>query len=344
MRRLSPRVNVIPVIGKSDTLTPSELAAFKRRVMEDIEHYEIPVYNFPYDVEEDDEETIVENSELRALLPFAIVGSEEEVEVNGEMVRARRYPWGLVEVDNPQHSDFQRLRSALLQTHLADMKVSSRLARLSCSADASCFPQEIMHDYLYENYRTEKLSRSVQGADGYPSESSILPEEFATQSVRLKEEQLRREGKWHLADLPSRAYILSYRGEASRGRAQGTARAVGEAPGAAGQGGVATQPRDASQCSASFRAGLSQRQRPLDGGVWHVPSVLTTRSPRTLYPLLFTFSPSSHEPLQRLSPPDYSARVNSSYVHNQGPNRGELTEKRLRLRFDHADNEVSAEQ
>jgi cell division control protein 11 len=33
--------------------------------MEDIEHYDIPVYNFPYDIEEDDEETIQDNSELR---------------------------------------------------------------------------------------------------------------------------------------------------------------------------------------------------------------------------------------------------------------------------------------
>lgn len=65
MRRLSHRVNVIPVIGKSDTLTPSELSAFKKRIMDDIEYYGIPVYNFPYDVEEDDEETIQDNSELR---------------------------------------------------------------------------------------------------------------------------------------------------------------------------------------------------------------------------------------------------------------------------------------
>lgn len=84
MRRLSPRVNVIPCIGKADGLTPSELAAFKKRVsllptltiesqrtecsrqiMEDIEYYGIPVYNFPYDVEEDDEDTIADNSELR---------------------------------------------------------------------------------------------------------------------------------------------------------------------------------------------------------------------------------------------------------------------------------------
>jgi hypothetical protein len=39
--------------------------------MEDIDHYEIPIYNFPYDVEEDDEETIADNMELRVnILPF----------------------------------------------------------------------------------------------------------------------------------------------------------------------------------------------------------------------------------------------------------------------------------
>lgn len=32
MRRLSPRVNVIPVIGRADSLTVSELRAFKKRV------------------------------------------------------------------------------------------------------------------------------------------------------------------------------------------------------------------------------------------------------------------------------------------------------------------------
>lgn len=37
MRKLSSRVNVIPVIGRSDSLTPSELVLFKKRVMEDIE-------------------------------------------------------------------------------------------------------------------------------------------------------------------------------------------------------------------------------------------------------------------------------------------------------------------
>lgn len=172
MRKLSPRVNVIPVIGKSDTLTPTELKAFKARIMEDIEYYQIPVYNFPYDVEEDDEETIEENQELRALLPFALVGSEEEFMVNGQSIRGRRYPWGVVEVDNPAHSDFTKLREALLITSLTDLKA-------------------LCTEVLYENYRSEKLSRSVNGAGG--NHTSVLPEDMATQSVRLKEEQLRRE-------------------------------------------------------------------------------------------------------------------------------------------------------
>ncbi|CEG79424.1 Putative Cell division protein GTP binding protein [Rhizopus microsporus] len=170
MRRLSPRVNVIPVIGRADSLTPQELKDFKRRIMEDIEHYNIPIYNFPYDIEEDDEDTIEENSELRNLLPFAIIGSDEEIMVNGRPVRGRQYPWGAVEVDNPQHSDFARLKSALLSSHLQDLK-------------------EITHDFLYENYRTEKLSRTVQGDD----DMSLNAEDMASQSVRLKEEQLRKD-------------------------------------------------------------------------------------------------------------------------------------------------------
>jgi len=171
MKRLSPRVNVIPVIGKADSLTPAELAESKKLVMEDIEHYRIPVYNFPYDVEEDDEDTVEENAELRGLMPFAIVGSEEIVDLGGRQVRARQYPWGVVEVENPRHSDFLAIRSALLHSHLADLK-------------------EITNDFLYENYRTDKLSKGV-GDNG--AEASMNPEDLASQSVRLKEEQLRRE-------------------------------------------------------------------------------------------------------------------------------------------------------
>jgi hypothetical protein len=35
------------------------------------------------------------------------------VEVGGKKVRGRQYPWGVVEVENPEHCDFVKLRSAL---------------------------------------------------------------------------------------------------------------------------------------------------------------------------------------------------------------------------------------
>jgi len=181
MQRLSPRANVIPVIGKADSFTPAELRVFKQRIVEDIEHYRIPIYDFPYDPEEDDEETVLENLELRSLLPFAVIGSEDMVEVDGKIVRGRAYPWGVVEVDNPDHSDFDQLKKAILGSHLGDLK-------------------SLTEDVLYETYRTEKLSR-VASFD--VRDSVLQPEELATQSVRIKEEQLRREEE-KLRDIESR--------------------------------------------------------------------------------------------------------------------------------------------
>lgn len=53
-------------------------------------------------------------------MPFAIIGSEEEVESGGALIRARIYPWGVAEVDNPKHSDFSTVRRALLKWVFCD--------------------------------------------------------------------------------------------------------------------------------------------------------------------------------------------------------------------------------
>lgn len=173
MKRLSKRVNIIPVIGRADSLTSSELTMAKRMIMDDIEHYNIPVYNFPYDAEEDDAETIEENSQLKAMMPFAVVTSTNLVPLPGsnKLVRGRQYPWGVIDIENPRFSDYSYLRAAILGTHLADLK-------------------DLTHDFLYETYRTEKLSRNMSD----PRESTLLnPEDLANQSYIIKEEQLARE-------------------------------------------------------------------------------------------------------------------------------------------------------
>jgi len=49
------------------------------------------------------------------------------VEVNGKIVRGRAYPWGVVEVDNPDHSDFDQLKRAIFGYVLLLFRVVSNL-------------------------------------------------------------------------------------------------------------------------------------------------------------------------------------------------------------------------
>jgi cell division control protein 11 len=103
---------------------------------------------------------------FKALLPFAVIGSEEEIEIDGQPIRARIYPWGYVDVDNPKHSDFSRLRSALLKYAVlldSTFVFHSFLIESSHLGDL----KSLTHDVLYETYRTEKLSRTVHADTAY---------------------------------------------------------------------------------------------------------------------------------------------------------------------------------
>lgn len=63
MRRLHQKVNLIPVIAKSDTMTDEEITLFKQRILSDIAHHQIEIFRAPvYDNE--DEETLAENEEI----------------------------------------------------------------------------------------------------------------------------------------------------------------------------------------------------------------------------------------------------------------------------------------
>lgn len=161
MKRLSKYVNIIPVISKADSFTEDELKYFKKQVRIDLEKFNVPVFQFDNYLDEYDEnedyDLIQECKYLARIQPFAIIGSEDEFEVKdnktGEtkIVNGRQYPWGLVDINNPQYSDFPTLKSVLLGSHLQDLK-------------------DLTHDFLYESYRTERLTkvtgRGSLGEDG----------------------------------------------------------------------------------------------------------------------------------------------------------------------------------
>ena len=140
MKQVHEKVNLIPIISKSDTLTDEEVGEFKRAILADIDYHGIKIFT-PSVSENDDEEVIANTTELIHTFPFAVIGSTNEVQTNdGRLVRGRRYPWGIIEVDNESHNDFVKLRQLLVRNFLEELK-------------------ETTANVLYEHYRTEKLRK-----------------------------------------------------------------------------------------------------------------------------------------------------------------------------------------
>lgn len=130
------------------------------------------IYQFPDCDSDEDEEFKQQDKELKACVPFAVVGSSTVLEVAGRKVRGRQYPWGVVEgtlfstqkkaeflqplpdvsyhsffcsVENPKHSDFVKLRTMLISTHMQDLK-------------------DVTQDVHYENFRAQCISQISQQA------------------------------------------------------------------------------------------------------------------------------------------------------------------------------------
>ncbi|KAI7871974.1 Septin-type guanine nucleotide-binding (G) domain-containing protein [Mucor mucedo] len=119
LKKLSEVVNVVPVIAKSDSLTTEERDAFKQRIKAELVFHNIRLY--PYESEEDEEQEKALNETIFELVPFAIVGSERNVVIDGKAVRGRKTRWGAINVEDPNHCEFIHLRNFLTRTHLQDL-------------------------------------------------------------------------------------------------------------------------------------------------------------------------------------------------------------------------------
>ncbi|XP_034034050.1 septin-5-like [Thalassophryne amazonica] len=136
MRALHEKVNIVPVLAKADSLTPTEVCSKKMKIKEEIKHFGINIYQFPECDSDEDEEYKKQDQILKDSIPFAVIGSNVQLENKGRRFRGRLYPWGVVEVENPAHSDFLLLRNMLVRTHMQDLK-------------------DVTQEMHYENYRAE---------------------------------------------------------------------------------------------------------------------------------------------------------------------------------------------
>uniref|UniRef100_A0A673H817 Neuronal-specific septin-3-like n=1 Tax=Sinocyclocheilus rhinocerous TaxID=307959 RepID=A0A673H817_9TELE len=145
MRRLSKVVNIVPVIAKADTLTLEERDFFKKKIREELRANGIDVY--PQKEFDEDAEDRTINEKIREMIPFAVVGSDQEYQVNGRRLLGRKTKWGTIEVENIAHCEFAYLRDLLIRTHMQNIK-------------------DITSSIHYEMYRVRRLNENNTQANG----------------------------------------------------------------------------------------------------------------------------------------------------------------------------------
>uniref|UniRef100_A0A3Q0SPB4 Septin 4a n=1 Tax=Amphilophus citrinellus TaxID=61819 RepID=A0A3Q0SPB4_AMPCI len=177
MRALHEKVNIIPVLAKADSLTPAEVCRKKMKIREEIKQFGINIYQFPECDSDEDEDFKTQEQILKNSIPFAVIGSNVQVESKGRKFRGRVYPWGVVEVENPAHSDFLLLRNMLVRTHMQDLK-------------------DVTREIHYENYRAQCIQNMTQKyQDGSEADFPLPLAITDTEKERLiyeKDEELRK--------------------------------------------------------------------------------------------------------------------------------------------------------
>lgn len=137
----------------------------------------IQVYTCP--IESDDEAVTRRNSNIMAALPFAVIGSTQDVVTfDNRKVKGREYAWGVAEVENDAHCDFKKLRSLLIRTHMLDLITTT----------------EEVH---YENYRqTQMETRKFGEPRSQPNENAKFKEEEEALRQRFTEQVKTEENRF----------------------------------------------------------------------------------------------------------------------------------------------------
>ncbi|VEU19661.1 DEKNAAC100538 [Brettanomyces naardenensis] len=179
MKQVHEKVNLIPVIARSDTLTEKEVKQSKQLILDDIKNQGITLFNPPiYD--NDDDETVSATNEMAEKIPFAVVGSTNYIQTpDGRTVRGRSYPWGIIEVDNEEDCDFIKLRQLLIRNFMEELKETT--AKVS-----------------YEKYRTGKLLKL-----GIQQDDSVFREFDPV--LKQEEEKLLHEAKLNSMEAQMRS-------------------------------------------------------------------------------------------------------------------------------------------
>lgn len=139
LKSIHNRVNIIPIIAKSETLTVTERALFKRRVKDDLKKNNILIYQMSSPDIDDPDDVKKLIKDIQEAMPFAI--SSMTLKADNTLM-PRSLDWGQIDPHNLCHSDFPLLKSMLLM-QIPDL----------------C---ELTHEVFYEEFRLKMVDEGMK--------------------------------------------------------------------------------------------------------------------------------------------------------------------------------------
>lgn len=149
LKKISNKVNIIPVLSKADILSSSELEYNRQLILTGFKENNINIYDFGDDrigdifssINDYYYQKVLRNMRINDIVPFALSCSQIEhkpQKKNREHNPIREYEWGKLAIEDVCCSNFIFLKGILLGSHIQDLK-------------------DHTHNVLYETYRTIRL-------------------------------------------------------------------------------------------------------------------------------------------------------------------------------------------
>lgn len=145
MAELGKVVPILPIVTKSDSMTIREAATYRREVYRKLQNPQLPepqgsaalggissaINVFTFEDGTLERAGLLQSHQSQTVPPFLVVASNDvnQDKLDGQdpvFWPERRYPWGVSEAFNPQHSDLLHLRLLLLKEACDELSAAKR--------------------------------------------------------------------------------------------------------------------------------------------------------------------------------------------------------------------------
>ncbi|CAD8180526.1 unnamed protein product [Paramecium pentaurelia] len=133
LKKISGLVNVIPILAKGDSYTKNEIIQLKQQFNDLINEYHIDLFKCQCN------NSYQEKSQFGMTPPYVIISSIEQFQVGNHFIYGRKFPWGICDIFNPQHSDLSIIYKLLIGHY--------------------CFELINLTEYLYNKYEQKEKEK-----------------------------------------------------------------------------------------------------------------------------------------------------------------------------------------